>query len=173
MNHEEPEPETIISLRGKMIETGVTTYLPTIYLIAEAEDTITTAPRAIAEARRRSSLVADAARLIDESWTPKLRGLGMQHNVCDLPLATCTTVESIVGSEIPLIGPLFPWWLATSNPTFLKCQTQPARPPLRKRRWSPNVTFGIGTGYLRPRQVLYFLHNERPTTFAIFTRTPG
>ena len=58
VNHEAPEPETIISLSRKMIAMGVTTYLPTI--ITAAEGRITAALQAIAEARRRSSLVANA-----------------------------------------------------------------------------------------------------------------
>jgi N-acetylglucosamine-6-phosphate deacetylase len=58
VNHEAPEPETIISLSRKMIAMGVTTYLPTV--ITAAEGRITAALQAIAEARRRSSLVANA-----------------------------------------------------------------------------------------------------------------
>jgi N-acetylglucosamine-6-phosphate deacetylase len=58
VNQEEPDPETIISLTRKMIATGVTTYLPTI--ITGAEASITAALEAIAEARRRSSVVANA-----------------------------------------------------------------------------------------------------------------
>jgi N-acetylglucosamine-6-phosphate deacetylase len=58
VNHEEPDPETVISLTKKMIAMGVTTYLPTIITGAEAR--ITAALRAIAEARRRSVLVAEA-----------------------------------------------------------------------------------------------------------------
>jgi N-acetylglucosamine-6-phosphate deacetylase len=58
VNREEPDPETIISLTRRMIASGVTTYLPTI--ITAAEVRITAALRAIAEARRRSSLVANA-----------------------------------------------------------------------------------------------------------------
>jgi N-acetylglucosamine-6-phosphate deacetylase len=61
VNHEEPDPETIISLTRKMIAMGVTTYLPTI--ITAAEVRITAALRAIAEARRRCSLVANAVPL--------------------------------------------------------------------------------------------------------------
>jgi N-acetylglucosamine-6-phosphate deacetylase len=57
-NLERPDPEAIISLTKKMIATGVTTYLPTIITAAEVK--ITAALRAIAEARRRSRLVADA-----------------------------------------------------------------------------------------------------------------
>lgn len=58
VNDERPDPETILSLTRKMIATGVTTYLPTI--ITAEEGRITSALRAIAEARRRSSLVAHA-----------------------------------------------------------------------------------------------------------------
>jgi len=58
VNIEEPDPEAIISLTKRMIATGVTTYLPTI--ITASEEKITTALRAIAKARRRSKLVADA-----------------------------------------------------------------------------------------------------------------
>jgi N-acetylglucosamine-6-phosphate deacetylase len=58
VNHEEPDPEAIVSLTRKMIAMGVTTYLPTI--ITAAEVRITAALQAIAEARRRSSLVANA-----------------------------------------------------------------------------------------------------------------
>jgi N-acetylglucosamine-6-phosphate deacetylase len=48
----------ILSLTKKMIATGVTTYLPTIITASEAR--ITAALGAIAEARRRSTVVADA-----------------------------------------------------------------------------------------------------------------
>ncbi len=58
VNNERPNPEVILSLTRKMIATGVTTYLPTI--ITAAEGRITAALRAIAEARRRSSLAAHA-----------------------------------------------------------------------------------------------------------------
>jgi N-acetylglucosamine-6-phosphate deacetylase len=62
VNREEPDPEAIVSLTGKMIALGVTTYLPTIITAAEAR--ITAALRAIAEARRRSSLVANAVPFV-------------------------------------------------------------------------------------------------------------
>jgi N-acetylglucosamine-6-phosphate deacetylase len=62
VNHEEPDPEAIISLTRKMIATGVTTYLPTV--ITAAETGITAALGAIAEARRRSNLVANAVPLV-------------------------------------------------------------------------------------------------------------
>jgi N-acetylglucosamine-6-phosphate deacetylase len=62
MNHEEPDPDTIISLTRKMAAVGVTTYLPTIITAAEAR--ITAALQAIAEARRRSRLVADAVPFV-------------------------------------------------------------------------------------------------------------
>jgi N-acetylglucosamine-6-phosphate deacetylase len=58
VNLETPDPEVIISLTKRMIATGVTIYLPTI--ITAAEEKITTALRAIAEARRCSKLVADS-----------------------------------------------------------------------------------------------------------------
>ena len=48
----------ILSLTKKMIATGVTTYVPTIITASEAK--ITTALRAVAEARRQSRLVAAA-----------------------------------------------------------------------------------------------------------------
>jgi N-acetylglucosamine-6-phosphate deacetylase len=52
------DPDAIHSLTRKMIATGITTYLPTI--ITASEERITAALRAVAEARRRSMLVADA-----------------------------------------------------------------------------------------------------------------
>jgi N-acetylglucosamine-6-phosphate deacetylase len=52
------DPGVIRSLTKKMIAMGVTTYLPTI--ITASEEKIATALRAVAEARRRSTLVADA-----------------------------------------------------------------------------------------------------------------
>jgi N-acetylglucosamine-6-phosphate deacetylase len=52
------DSDVIHSLTKKMIATGVTTYLPTI--ITTSEEKITAALRAVAEARRRSKLVADA-----------------------------------------------------------------------------------------------------------------
>jgi N-acetylglucosamine-6-phosphate deacetylase len=58
VNLDHPDPEAIHSLTRKMIATGVTTYLPTIITASEAK--ITTALGAVAEARRRSRLVADA-----------------------------------------------------------------------------------------------------------------
>jgi N-acetylglucosamine-6-phosphate deacetylase len=58
VNHEDPDPEAIVSLTRNMIAMGVTTYLPTI--ITTAEVRIIAALQAIAEARRRSSLVANA-----------------------------------------------------------------------------------------------------------------
>src|ERR1700742_2913799 len=58
VNHAQPDPEAIISLTRRMIAMGVTTYLPTI--ITAAETRIPAAWRAIAEARRRSRVVADA-----------------------------------------------------------------------------------------------------------------
>ena len=57
VNCESPDPETIISLTRKMLALGVTTYLPTIITTSEAK--VTAALRAVAEARRRSRLVAD------------------------------------------------------------------------------------------------------------------
>ena len=51
------DPGVIHSLTKKMIATGVTTYLPTI--ITASEEKIIAALRAVAEARRRSKLVAD------------------------------------------------------------------------------------------------------------------
>src|SRR5882757_2127243 len=47
VNHEEPDPETIVSLTGRMVAMGVTTYLPTI--ITGAEVRITAALRATVE----------------------------------------------------------------------------------------------------------------------------
>src|SRR5579859_5317203 len=52
------DPEVVHSLTEKTISTGVTTYLPTIITASEAK--IIAALRAVAEARRRSKLVADA-----------------------------------------------------------------------------------------------------------------
>lgn len=62
VNDEELDPEAILSLTRKMIAMGVTTYLPTIITAAEAR--ITAALRAIAEVRRRSSLVANAVPFV-------------------------------------------------------------------------------------------------------------
>jgi N-acetylglucosamine-6-phosphate deacetylase len=50
------DSETIVSLAGKVVATGVTTFLPT--LITSSEEKMTAALRAIADARQRSSLVA-------------------------------------------------------------------------------------------------------------------
>src|ERR1700744_3455142 len=58
VNHEEPDPETILSLTKKMIAIGVTTYLPTIITASEAE--IIAALRSVAAARRHSKFVADS-----------------------------------------------------------------------------------------------------------------
>jgi N-acetylglucosamine-6-phosphate deacetylase len=62
VNHEEPDAEMIVSLTRKMIALGVTTYLPTI--ITATEVRITAALQAIVEARRRSSLVANAVPFV-------------------------------------------------------------------------------------------------------------
>ena len=62
VNHEEPDPEAIVSLTKRMVAMGVTTYLPTI--ITATEVRITAALQAIAEARRRSSLVANAVPFV-------------------------------------------------------------------------------------------------------------
>jgi N-acetylglucosamine-6-phosphate deacetylase len=62
VNHEDPDPETIVSLTKKMIAMGVTTYLPTI--ITASEVRITAALQAIVEARRRSRLVANAVQFV-------------------------------------------------------------------------------------------------------------
>jgi N-acetylglucosamine-6-phosphate deacetylase len=58
VNLDYADPEVIHSLTRKMIATGVTTYLPTIITASEAK--ITMALGAVAEARRRSKLVAGA-----------------------------------------------------------------------------------------------------------------
>ena len=55
-NMDEPDPRAIIALTGKMIEVGVTTYVPTI--ITASERKIIAALRAIAMARQSSNLVA-------------------------------------------------------------------------------------------------------------------
>lgn len=57
VNLDSPDPEAIVSLTRKMLTLGVTTYLPTI--ITASETKVTAALRAVAEARRRSRLVAD------------------------------------------------------------------------------------------------------------------
>jgi N-acetylglucosamine-6-phosphate deacetylase len=57
VNLDIPDPEVIISLTRKMLAIGVTTYLPTIITASEAK--MIAALRAVAEARRRSRLVAD------------------------------------------------------------------------------------------------------------------
>jgi len=57
VNLDIPDPEAIISLTRKMLAIGVTTYLPTVITASEAK--MTAALRAVAEARRRSRLVAD------------------------------------------------------------------------------------------------------------------
>jgi N-acetylglucosamine-6-phosphate deacetylase len=57
VNAEDLDSETIVSLAGKVVATGVTTFLPT--LITSSEEKITAALRAIATARQRSRLVAD------------------------------------------------------------------------------------------------------------------
>jgi N-acetylglucosamine-6-phosphate deacetylase len=62
VNDEEPDPEAIVSLTKRMVAMGVTTYLPTI--ITATEVRITAALQAIAEARRRSSLVANAVPFV-------------------------------------------------------------------------------------------------------------
>jgi len=58
VNVEGVDPDAIYSLTRKMIATGVTTYLPTI--VTASEGRITAALRSIADARRLSTLVADA-----------------------------------------------------------------------------------------------------------------
>jgi N-acetylglucosamine-6-phosphate deacetylase len=57
VNVEDLDPETIVSLAGKVVATGVTTFFPTV--ITSSEERITAALRAIATARKRSRLVAN------------------------------------------------------------------------------------------------------------------
>ena len=59
VNAAEPSVEEIVSLAGKMMATGVTTFLPTI--ITSSEEKIKKALRAVAEARQSSWLVAAMA----------------------------------------------------------------------------------------------------------------
>ena len=58
VNDDGVNADVILSLTQKVIATGVTTYLPTIITASEAK--ITAALRAVADARQRSSLVAQA-----------------------------------------------------------------------------------------------------------------
>jgi N-acetylglucosamine-6-phosphate deacetylase len=58
LNADGLEPDVVIALTERMLEVGVTTFLPT--LITASEEKIKSALRAIAEARRASKLVADA-----------------------------------------------------------------------------------------------------------------
>jgi N-acetylglucosamine-6-phosphate deacetylase len=58
LNADGLEPDILIALTERMIEVGVTSFLPT--LITASEQKITSALRAIVEARRASKLVADA-----------------------------------------------------------------------------------------------------------------
>jgi N-acetylglucosamine-6-phosphate deacetylase len=58
LNTDGLEPDVLIALTEKMLKVGVTTFLPT--LITSSEQKITSALRAIAEARRARKLVADA-----------------------------------------------------------------------------------------------------------------
>jgi N-acetylglucosamine-6-phosphate deacetylase len=58
VNLDPPDPGAVVSLTEKMIATGVTTYLPTIITASEAK--ISAALQSVAEARRRSKLVAAA-----------------------------------------------------------------------------------------------------------------
>jgi N-acetylglucosamine-6-phosphate deacetylase len=62
VNGESSDPETIIALTHAMIATGVTTFLPTI--ITAAEEEIICALRAVAVARQRSQIVADAVPFV-------------------------------------------------------------------------------------------------------------
>lgn len=62
VNTDTPDPEVIISLTSKLIAMGVTTYLPTI--ITASEEKMIAALQAVAEARRRSKLVADTVPFI-------------------------------------------------------------------------------------------------------------
>jgi N-acetylglucosamine-6-phosphate deacetylase len=57
VNAEDLDPETIVSLAGKVVATGVTTFLPTV--ITSSEEKIAAALRAIATARQRSRLVTN------------------------------------------------------------------------------------------------------------------
>jgi N-acetylglucosamine-6-phosphate deacetylase len=57
VNAEDVDADTIIALAGKMVETGVTTFLPTV--ITASETKIKKALQAIAAARRSSKFVAD------------------------------------------------------------------------------------------------------------------
>jgi N-acetylglucosamine-6-phosphate deacetylase len=57
LNAEGLEPQTVVELTKKMLALGVTTYLPTI--ITSSEQRITSALRAVAQARRLSKVVAE------------------------------------------------------------------------------------------------------------------
>ncbi len=58
VNAEDVSAETVLRLTEKMLATGTTTFLPTVITSSEAK--IAKALRAVAEARRRSSVVANA-----------------------------------------------------------------------------------------------------------------
>ncbi len=62
VNSDTVDPDVVISLTHKMISTGVSTYLPTVFTTSEKK--ITKALRAIAEARRISPIVAHAVPFV-------------------------------------------------------------------------------------------------------------
>ncbi len=62
VNADDVDPDAILSLTRKMLALGVTTFLPTI--ITASEEKIIRALRAVAEARRASSLVARAVPFV-------------------------------------------------------------------------------------------------------------
>jgi N-acetylglucosamine-6-phosphate deacetylase len=106
------DPDVIHSLTKKMIATGVTTYLPTI--ITASEEKITTALRAVAEARRRSKLVADAVPYVhvegpNISPVDGYRGAHAREQVRPPSLAEFTRWQQASGGLVGMVT-LSPHW---------------------------------------------------------------
>jgi N-acetylglucosamine-6-phosphate deacetylase len=112
VNFDHPDPEAIHSLTRKMIATGVTTYLPTIITASQAK--ITKALGAVAEARRRSRLVADAVPYVhvegpNISWADGYRGAHPKEHVRPPSLAEFAHWQKASGGLVGMVT-LSPHW---------------------------------------------------------------
>lgn len=112
VNSDQIDAQVIESLTDKMIRTGVTTYLPTIITAPELK--ITTALRAIAEARRGSRLVADAVPYVHvegPSISPAdgYRGAHAREHIRPPSLAEFERWQNVSGDLVGMVT-ISPHW---------------------------------------------------------------
>lgn len=111
------DPGVVHSLTKKMIATGVTTYLPTIITASEAM--ITAALRVIAEARRRSKLIADAIPHVhvegpNISSVEGYRGAHNREHIRPPSLAEFARWQEVSGDLVGMVT-LSPHWDGAEN----------------------------------------------------------